>query len=138
MSSRTVSHLICSRCGQPIAASFEPGRCYMEDCEPEEMDFHDEAMDEGDECPACRINRLPPPEDDGWRESGRPYPVGQHAMAYLSGVRAVEQLGLEEVRDWLCPLHLRTLELFVTARLLIEPVEPPAEFTGATDDDVPF
>lgn len=36
---------ICSRCGDVITHSFQPGRCYAEDCEPQEMDTHDEADD---------------------------------------------------------------------------------------------
>ena len=37
--------LFCSRCGAKVARSDEPGRCYSDDCEPAEMDTHDEAVD---------------------------------------------------------------------------------------------
>lgn len=43
-----MSRLICSRCGEPVTKSYEPGRCYNEQGEPAEMDEHDEAIPEVD------------------------------------------------------------------------------------------
>lgn len=34
---------VCTRCGEVITSSYERGRCYAEDCEPDVMDTHDEA-----------------------------------------------------------------------------------------------
>jgi len=35
--------LACTRCGAEVSRSYEPERCYAEDCEPQEMDAHDVA-----------------------------------------------------------------------------------------------
>lgn len=40
----TVEEVVCSRCCKPISVSYEPGKCYAEDCEPAETDMHDEAI----------------------------------------------------------------------------------------------
>lgn len=35
--------LACVRCEAEVSRSYEPGRCYADDCEPAEMPAHDEA-----------------------------------------------------------------------------------------------
>jgi hypothetical protein len=37
------NRLACSRCGEEVAESYQAGRCYVDDCEPAEMDEHAEA-----------------------------------------------------------------------------------------------
>ena len=54
------------------------------------------------ECPACVLNRSPHPVAN---EKGEPYEAGQHAMHYLLGVYACSELGVGDVRDWLCEKH---------------------------------
>ncbi len=43
IASSPVPRLACSRCGEEIAQSYQPGRCYDDQSEPDLMDSHDEA-----------------------------------------------------------------------------------------------
>ncbi len=49
--------MACSRCGEIITASYQAGRCFSDQCEPAEMDEHDEAepwaIVHGDACGDC-------------------------------------------------------------------------------------
>lgn len=86
-------------------------------------------VDECDECPACHINRVPAPVDG---KIG-PHPVGQHAMHYLSGVRALAGLEIDDLRAWLCPMHRDALAMFEAVG---EASREKEVSTGFTEKDV--